>query len=85
MVALPVPVYGVLFGREWFTEPGVAATSQDDPAHGARAGRRRGRGRLQKGEQLATGQVPAVMKTVDTEMVDTETVDTDTEAQDDAG
>jgi LmbE family N-acetylglucosaminyl deacetylase len=28
MVALPVPVYGALFGREWFTEPGVPATSR---------------------------------------------------------
>ncbi|HEY2315352.1 MAG TPA: PIG-L family deacetylase [Streptosporangiaceae bacterium] len=28
MVALPVPVYGLLFGREWFTTPGVAATSR---------------------------------------------------------
>jgi hypothetical protein len=24
MVALPVPVFGLLFGREWFTEPGRA-------------------------------------------------------------
>jgi LmbE family N-acetylglucosaminyl deacetylase len=26
MVALPVPVFGLLFGREWFAEPGGAAT-----------------------------------------------------------
>ena len=28
MVALPVPVYGLLLGREWFTEPGVAAITR---------------------------------------------------------
>jgi propionyl-CoA carboxylase alpha chain len=39
---------------------------------------------VQKGEQVATGQVPAVMKTVDTETVDTETVDTEMEAKGDA-
>jgi hypothetical protein len=25
MVALPAPVFGLLFGREWFIEPGPAA------------------------------------------------------------
>jgi LmbE family N-acetylglucosaminyl deacetylase len=25
MLAMPVPVFGRLFGREWFVEPGVAA------------------------------------------------------------
>jgi len=27
MVALPAPVFGLLFGREWFIEPGPAATA----------------------------------------------------------
>ena len=27
MLALPVPVFGFFFGREWFVEPGTAATA----------------------------------------------------------
>jgi hypothetical protein len=27
LVRLPVPVFGLLLGREWFTEPGVEATA----------------------------------------------------------
>jgi LmbE family N-acetylglucosaminyl deacetylase len=27
MLALPVPIFAVLFGREWFVEPGAAATT----------------------------------------------------------
>lgn len=27
MLAMPVPVFGLLFGHEWFVEPGVAATT----------------------------------------------------------
>jgi hypothetical protein len=27
MVAMPVPVFGLVLGREWFTEPGAAATT----------------------------------------------------------
>jgi LmbE family N-acetylglucosaminyl deacetylase len=27
MIAMPTPVFGLLFGREWFVEPGVTATA----------------------------------------------------------
>jgi hypothetical protein len=27
MLAMPVPVFGLLLGREWFVEPGAAATT----------------------------------------------------------
>jgi hypothetical protein len=27
MLALPVPVFGLFFGREWFVEPGAATTT----------------------------------------------------------
>jgi LmbE family N-acetylglucosaminyl deacetylase len=30
MLALPVPVFGFVFGREWFTEPGAAASARGD-------------------------------------------------------
>src|SRR5215467_11891355 len=30
MLALPVPVFGLVFGREWFTEPGAAASARGD-------------------------------------------------------
>ena len=35
MLAMPVPVFGLLFGREWFVEPGVAAVPvRRDILHG---------------------------------------------------
>ena len=30
MLALPVPVFGLVFGREWFTEPGAPAGAHSD-------------------------------------------------------
>jgi hypothetical protein len=35
LIALPTPIFGLLLGREWFAEPGAAATTISDDAGGS--------------------------------------------------
>src|SRR5258706_15457216 len=41
MLALPVPVFGLFFGREWFVEPGAAPTTTSGEILGIASGQGR--------------------------------------------
>jgi len=41
MLALPVPVFGLFFGREWFSEPSAATTAMPGGPPGSAAQARR--------------------------------------------